>query len=145
MEKKKEELSKSEEIALLEELKKHGYFSQSFSKSDIDAMIANIHNDFPILLGTMVGNTIEQSDQIANDRIEEVKKAMQAKIDYLETAIRCSMVQLSKIHSINSFAELEIGQAIGIDKVISMKLDNNIDLTYEEKNYIIEKLSKGGK
>lgn len=114
-------MTKQEEIKTLQSLKGDTYFAQYFKDSDIDIMCENIRNDLPIEFGTFF--------TIWSVTIDDERKEFRNKITSL----------VSKAITLAHDPEMEkiFEDAIGKMELIKVKRENNIPLTNNEIDYLI--------
>lgn len=137
------ELSKQEEIALLEKLGNgNGYFAEYFGK-DIDQMVSNIRNDFPIETSTSVELLeIEVRDRKeANFLLKDEIKSLKGQLSDQEAIVSGLGKEMGKI--LNEAVKagcLEIMEFFSIGEIIEAKLKLGIGLTEEEVKHVICRL-----
>lgn len=137
------ELSKQEEINLLEKLVNgNGYFAEYFGR-DLDQMVSNIRNDFPIDMGT----SIEKMEIEVRD-LKEVNSLFEDKIRILRDQVAMldgindshSTVRLKIRDEAVKAGCLEVMTFFEIGEVIEAKLKLGMGLTEEEVKHVISRL-----
>jgi len=147
-------MTKKEERELLEKLKhKDTYFSEAFDSVEIDLMCNNIKHDFPILMGTknlveydrvvkwmkwyrrVLGNTIHS---LKNTR--KLVKIWEHDMGVLQVDMNRMILVLAENNQ--SALDTLIGhEQIKMEKVVQIKVKNNIDLTVKEKECLIKMIN----
>lgn len=137
------ELSKQEEINLLEKLVNgNGYFAEYFGR-DLDQMVSNIRNDFPIDMGT----SIEKMEIEVRD-LKEVNSLFEDKIRILRDQVAMldgindshSTVRLKIRDEAVKAGCLEVMTFFEIGEVIEAKLKLGIGLNEDEVKHVISRL-----
>jgi len=130
-------MTKQQEINLIVKLNdKDSYFRDTFTEDDIDKMISNIQNDFPLLTGTFV------DDQVAaKERAEMQVKTMEAGIAQRNNTIEDLEELLEEFKAWRNMAlntvmkddDLEKARELWtVDELIEWKLDHGVALNQEE-------------
>lgn len=120
--------SKEQEIKALTELvEMDGYFSDHF-KGDLETMIGNIKNDFPIELGAKFNLTEEQRQR--SER--ELKKKHRDEIIDLCDTLLCINAETG-----NERAYERVVDKLGLDFVIARKRQIGLELTNKEIDYLV--------
>ena len=137
------ELSKQEEINLLEKLVGgNGYFSEYFGK-DLDQMVSNIRNDFPIDMGTSIEKMeievrdLKEANSLFEDKIRILRDqvAMLDRINDSQSAVRLKIRdEAVKAGCLEVMTFFEIGE------VIEAKLKLGIGLNEDEVKHVISRL-----
>lgn len=126
-------MTKQEEIMHLMALKgdKRGdtYFSQFFSKDDIEQMIENIKDDFAIEMGCSFAKKAEELEKKLH---EEQKAHDQDMLDFVEDLL---VTEARGGNSLNVAMK-----KIGMDNTIKIKRKNKIALSEKEIDYLVSKL-----
>lgn len=120
--------TKEHEIKALTELvKMNGYFADYF-RGDLETMIGNIKNDFPIELGANFHFTEEQKKQ--SDR--EMRAAYKDEILDLCDTLLC-------VHADTGDERLyeRAVQKLGLNAVIARKRQIGLELTNKEIDYLV--------
>lgn len=123
-------MTKQEEIQTLQSLKGDTYFAQKFGQ-DIDVMCENIARDFPIELNC---SFMTKEDALQKALKEQQKKSKDKFMTFAENVILSA--SMSTAADINKVVEGYIGK----DAVIKFKHANNIQLTDEEIDYLVNNL-----
>lgn len=127
-------MEKAKEIELLQSLKGDTYFAQFFGDEQIDAMCNNIKNDFPIELGW---DTFESSS-VAKENAELRKQLTHhAK---LEEAVAKYLLCKANEHIDSSLEDLA-EQLIGHEKCLTIKLQNALPLSEEDRDTLVKLLA----
>lgn len=123
--------TKEKEIETLKELvAMDGYFADYFGK-DIDQMIRNINNDFPIEIGTEF-NSATENKELEN---KELRKQHRIKISDICKKILCAYAE-TKCECLYELAN----QELGLSRVIKLKRVLGLDLSRGEIDYLIDQL-----
>lgn len=123
--------SKEKEIKALTELvEMDGYFSEYF-KNDLETMIGNIRNDFPIELDAKFHITEEQRQQ--SER--ESKTAHRNEIIDLCDTLLCINSETGNERAYDRAVE-----KLGLNFVIARKRQIGLELTSKEIDYLISQL-----
>jgi len=137
-------MDKQTEIKLIVKLSdKDSYFADTFTQDDIDKMIKNIQNDFPILQGTFVDDIAEE-----RERLFEVRKELEARIEQRDNALN-DMIREAK--EMKSWKKLvwkvlhredreELNELFTVDENIEFKLKNGIGLSPEEGARVLSRM-----
>ena len=118
-------MTKQEEINILQSLKGDTYFAQYFKDSDIDIMCENIRNDFAIEGGTEFQKESATLRQQLKDAFKTYKNKVRA------------LVSDSIILAHDPEMEATFAGYIGKMELIKVKRENNIPLTNQEIDYLI--------
>ena len=118
-------MTKQEEIKTLQSLKGDTYFAQYFKDSDIDIMCENIRNDFAIEGGTEFHKESATLRQQLKDAFKTYKNKVRA------------LVSDSIILAHDPEMEATFAGYIGKMELIKVKRENNIPLTNQEIDYLI--------
>lgn len=113
-------MTKQEEIKTLQSLKGDTYFAEYF-KSDIDTMCQNIRNDLPIEFGTFFS--------IWSVTLDSERREFRNKMT--------SLVSKAIVLAHDPEMEKIFEDAIGKMELIKVKRENNIPLTNDEIDYLI--------
>jgi len=120
-------MDKQSEIKTLQSLKGDTYFNQYFNDSDIDLMCENIRNDFAIEGGT-------QFAAEASNLRKQLKEQRQSFRDDMKQMVAEAIAMPHDPAMENMFAGY-----IGKMALIKVKRENNVPLTSEEIDYLINK------
>lgn len=124
--------TKKQEIKALTELvEMNGYFAEYF-RADLETMIRNIQNDFPIQLDAKFNVTEEQRQQ--SER-ELRKKHRDEVVDLSDTLLRVNA------ETGNEQAYERAVEKLGIDFVIVRKRQIGLELTSKEIDYLVTLLN----
>lgn len=118
-------MTKQEEIKTLQSLKGDTYFNQYFKDSDIDTMCENIRNDFAIESGTAFGKVEFELKK----KLYDARNAHKAKM----RAMVADCIGLAHDPKMDEVFVKNIGKM----ELIKVKRENNIPLTNEEIDYLI--------
>ena len=127
-------MEKAKEIELLQSLKGDTYFAQLFGDKQIDAMCENIKNDFPIELGL---NLFEGSS-VAKENAE-LRKQLTRHVK-LEESVAKDLLCKANEH-IDSLLEDIAEQLIGYEKCLTIKLQNALPLSEEDRDALVKLLA----
>ncbi|MEI8087360.1 MAG: hypothetical protein WCG93_14215 [Paludibacter sp.] len=135
-------MTKSDEIALLTELVKgNGYFAESF-KDDLETMVSNIKNDFPIVHKIELSNEIDSLNRAldANEyetdsRLKVVASKVQAEKDSL---LECMLLQAHETSNERLYER--VLEEIGIAALIRWKHLLCIPMNNDEMKFLISKI-----
>lgn len=139
-------LSKHDEIGMIEKLMNHdSYFSQEFVTDDRQVMLSNLQNDFPLFLGTSVGNKLLRVDDVEKLLIKETLNArgLKTEIAALENVIidiKDSADNLLMSVLMDDPSSKLAYIAYPIAQIVKLKLKNNIKLIEEDNNFLISKI-----
>lgn len=133
-------ITKEKEIKLLEELVAGDNYFAEYFKKDLEQMVSNIRNDFPIEHGTLFSMDGENQRQI-NEHLkaahrDEVANLKEAHEDDVHTILAASL------EFANNFERLEEEAIkwIGRNEVIRMKRGLSIELSSADIDYLISNL-----
>lgn len=127
-------MEKAKEIELLQSLKGDTYFAQFFDDQQIDAMCENIKNDYPIEFGL----NIFEGSSVAKENAELRKQLTRhAK---LEESVAKYLLCKANEH-IDSLLEDLAEQLIGHEKCLTIKLQNALPLSEEDRDTLVKLLA----
>lgn len=120
--------NKEQEIKALTELVEMGGYFSDLSKDDLETMIGNIKNDFPIELGAKFNLTEEQRQR--SER--ELKKKHRDEIIDLCDTLLCINAETG-----NERAYERAVDKLGLNFVIARKRQIGLELTNKEIDYLV--------
>lgn len=125
------ETTRIQEIAAIKALiEMDGYFAEYF-KCDLDTMLENIKNDFPIEMGTKFNEAAAKGAR----KIKELTKKHEDKLNSLYETMLCVGAETG-----NERLYERVNQEIGLNKLIKLKRLLGLDLTCQEINYMVSQL-----
>lgn len=123
---------KEKEIKLLQELcEMGGYFAEYF-KADLETMVYNITNDFPIEMDTAFHKAAEVKDH----EIKTLKKNHTLKVESLCETLLC----VHENGNEDGRAKERAVQELGLHRVVQIKRQIGLEWDAEDKNYITKML-----
>lgn len=136
-------VTKEKEIKMLEELvKADGYFAEYFKK-DLEQMVANIKNDFPIELRTLFTMDGENQRQINENLVEmnaNVVRDLKASHKN-EVYLIFEEILRDVVNQDYDSIEAEAIKRLGRNEVIRLKRAHGIELNDNDIEYMVSKLS----
>ena len=147
---------KEEEIAVIEKLtakSEDTYFGEVFTAEDGFIMTQNIKSDFPILLGTGVGNALDEARNLFSALQDREKENcdLRQEIDTLESQIKKTKDQIESlvvtfIKNDRCYQDIIDLGIITREEVIKIKVKYKFDdFDQEERNLMIKMLNGGVK
>jgi hypothetical protein len=139
-------MDKAAEKKVLQGLKKVSYFSDSFSEVDIDIMCANIDKDFPLLLGTEVGDILELK-QAGDKEIAVLKseiEALYAQVQAAQKEVKSLEQGREKILEnllVNPEWETGFDASFSAREIITKKLQLGYELSKKEATAVLEMIA----
>ena len=140
-------LMKSDEIKILEQLRdSDSYFIDTFCKEDIDIMISNIRNDFPILTNTALQNKLLEAKNIGleNRTLKNTIKDLDEKVNEMQNANSVNVSIMEDFATAllrENDSDSTVYDVLSVKTIISLKLKGSIPLNETDKNYIAKNLS----
>ena len=128
-------MEKVKEIELLQSLKGDTYFAQLFGDQQIDAMCENIKNDYPIELGL----NLFEGTSIAKENAE-LRKQLTSHAK-LEESVAESILLKANEHMDYSLVDIAT-RLIGYEKCLTIKLQNAVPLTDEDRDFLVKLLKQ---
>jgi len=145
-------MTKEQEIKVLESLKKDSYFAGAFTASQINMMQENIKKDFYIFCDVDVYSASDVDGKLLLQKLahETELDRLQRIIDELSVTVGTQINKIEELEQRLSFVACDVMSGntaipfehnlIGIKKCIQFKLNEGIELSSIEKDYIANNL-----
>lgn len=127
-------MEKVKEIELLQSLKGDTYFARLFGDQQIDAMCENIRNDYPIECGL----NLFQYSPVAKENTELRKQL--TRHTKLEESVAKDILIKANDHLDDTLEDLA-EQLIGHEKCLTIKLQNALPLSEEDRDTLVKLLA----
>lgn len=124
-------ISKADEIKALQSLKDGGYFADQFTADQIDAMCANIRNDFPI----MHGIDMFEHSEVAKERARLTAEVQRLKDTDCDAAL--AVLRKAEEHGDESMDAIA-HMLIGVKNCLRLKLYHGIAITQKDRESLLE-------
>lgn len=124
-------ITKAEEIKALQSLKDGGYFADQFTADQIDAMCANIRNDFPI----MQGIDMFEHSEVAKERARLTAEVQRLKDTDCDAAL--AVLRKAEEHGDESM-DIIAGMLVGQTNCLRLKLGHGIALTEKDRASLLD-------
>lgn len=128
-------ISKADEIKALQSLKDGGYFADQFTADQIDAMCANIRNDFPI----MHGIDMFEHSEVAKERARLTAEVQRLKDTDCDAAL--AVLRKAEEHH-DEGMDIIAGMLVGQKNCLRLKLANGIALTEGDRDSLLNIIDK---
>ena len=123
-------ISKADEIMALQSLKDGGYFADQFTADQIDAMCANIRNDFPI----MHGIDMFEHSEVAKERARLTAEVQRMKDTDCDAA--SAILDKASEHADESMDAIA-HMLIGVKNCLRIKVHRKINLTNSDREELL--------